>query len=310
MWRPPPQSFKVTLSRVSRRTRARAKASARRPRWPLAAAAAVLLVFGGWWLFVRDGPSGGAGGNLASYRPPDIHALAVHPGDPNVLVFGSHRGMLISRDAGKTWRGIGPSGDAMGLVMPPGSNSMYAAGHDVFLRSDDGGRTWSSARPALPGTDIHGFAASAIAPGRLYAYVNGQGLFRSDDGGSRWVGAGNAPGSTMSMAVASAGDRDILFASTMEGVQRSRDGGATWERVVEVGSATIGAAGSRVYAAAGAGLMVSSDGGTKWEQRSFSGGNAVLVAPAPSEPDTVFVVADGFGVWRSRDAGRTWERTG
>lgn len=259
-------------------------------------------------MFVRDAGGGAPGGSLASHRPPDAHALAVHPSDPNVLVFGSHRGMLISRDAGKTWSPIGPAGDAMGLAMPPGSSAMYAAGHDVFLRSDDGGRTWSSARPALPGTDIHGFAAGAT--GRLYAHVNGLGLFRSDDGGSRWDRAASAPGSTMSMAVAGAGDRDILFASTMEGVQRSRDGGATWERVAEVGSATIGAAGSRVYAATGGRVFVSSDGGGRWEQRAFSGGSAVLVAAAPSDAETVYIVAEGFGVWRSRDAGRTWERTG
>lgn len=293
---------------MSRRTRARTKVSSRWPRWHLAAAAALVVATGAWWVFMRDGESGTAGGSLASYRPPDVHALAVHPRDPSVLVFGSHRGLLISRDAGRTWSPIGPAGDAMGLAMPAGSNAMYAAGHDVFLRSDDGGRTWSSARPALPGTDIHGFGAGVA--GRLYAFVNGHGLFRSDDGGSRWARAASAPASTMSMAIAGAADQDIIFAATMEGVQRSRDAGTTWERVAEVGSATIGAAGSRVYAVAGGRLLVSSDGGVHWEQRSFGAGNAVLIAPAPSEPDTVFIVAEDLGVWRSRDTGRTWERTG
>lgn len=273
-------------------------------------AAALLLAFGAWWLLVRDAGSATPGASLASYRPPDVHALAVHPSDASVLLFGSHRGMLITRDAGRTWSPIGPSGDAMGLALPRDSTSIYAAGHDLFLRSDDGGRTWSSARPALPGTDIHGFAASATTPGRLYAYVNGHGLFRSDDAGSRWARAGSAPASTMSMAVASAGDLDVLFSATPQGVLRSRDGGGTWERVQEVGSAGLGAAASRVYAAAGGRIFASSDGGATWEQRPFSGGSAVLVAPAPSDPETVYVVADGFGVWRSRDAGRTWERTG
>lgn len=296
---------------MSRRTRSRAQRPARRRWWPLALALGV-AAFGGWYLFGRDGATGGSAGDpgrgIAYYRPPDIHALAVHPTDANVVLFGSHRGMLVSRDAGKTWRPVGPSGDAMGIAMPPGSKTAYAAGHDVFFRSDDGGQTWRKERPALPGTDIHGFGASAVAPERLYAFVAGQGLFRSQDGGSTWARAGAPPGSTMSMAVAKDGDQDILFASTMEGAQRSRDGGATWEPAREIGSAYVGASGSRVYAAAGTRVFVSSDGGLRWEQRTFTGGNAVLVAPSATDAETVYVLAEGFGVWRSTDAGRTWER--
>lgn len=295
---------------MSRKTRPRAKRPVRRPWWPLALALGV-AVLSGWYLFGRDtgtGYVGETGGSLASYRPSDVHALAVHPTDGNVVVFGSHRGMLVSRDAGKTWTPIGPAGDAMGISMPPGSQTAYAAGHDVLFRSDDGGETWRKERPALPGTDIHGLAASAVTPGRFYAYVAGQGLFRSDDGGTTWARAAAAPGSTMSMAVAMSGDKDILFASTMEGVQRSRDGGATWEPVREIGSAYVAASASRVYAAAGTRVFFSGDGGMRWEQRTFTGGNAVLVAPAATDPETVYVVAEGFAVWRSTDAGRTWER--
>jgi photosystem II stability/assembly factor-like uncharacterized protein len=294
---------------VSRRTRPRARTTARRPRWPLALAGVLLLAAGGWYFFVRDaGSAAPAGRTIASYRPPDVHALAVHPADASVVIFGSHSGLLISRDGGRSWEPIGPRGDAMGIAMPPGSKTAFAAGHDAFFRSDDGGETWSSVTPALPGTDIHGFAASATRPGGFYAFVVGHGLFWSVDGGSTWARAATAPNSTMSMAVAKLADRDVLFASTMEGVQRSRDSGATWQRVPEVGSASIGASGSRVYAASGGRVYVSSDGGTRWEPRSFNGGSAVLVAPAVTDPETVYVVAEGYSVWRSTDGGRTWQR--
>lgn len=295
---------------MSRRTRSRTRTAPRRRPLILIVPAALVLVAAGWWLFARDAPMTGADGgrDIASYRPPDIHALAVHPADPSVVIFGSHRGMLISRDSGRTWKPIGPTGDAMGISMPPGSRTAYAAGHDVFFRSDDAGQTWSSDRPALPGTDIHGFAASSAKAGRFYAFVVGHGLFRSEDGGTTWARAGTAPGSTMSMAVASSGDQDILFASTMDGVQRSRDGGATWERVPELGGASVNALGARAYAAAGGRVFASTDGGMRWEPRPFPSGKAVLVAPAPSDPESVYVLAEGFSVWRSSDSGRTWER--
>lgn len=280
----------------------------RLPRWALPAGAVVLALAAGWWLFVRDAGATGAARTIASYRPPDIHALAVQPGDPTTVIFGSHRGMLVSRDGGRTWDPLGPSGDAMGIATPPGSRTAYAAGHDAFFRSDDGGRTWASARPALPGTDIHGLAASATRPGTFYALVVGQGLFRSDDAGQSWKRAGSAPASTMSMTAAAQGGADVLFASTMEGVQRSRDGGATWERVGELGSAYLGAAGSQVYATAGSRVLVSADGGATWQQRPFPPGRGLLVAPAPSDPSTVYVVTEDLAVWRSRDGGATWER--
>ena len=298
------------MSVSSRRTRARPRRAPRQRVLRIALVAAVALVaVGAWWVFVRDAGSRESGGrDIASYRPPDIHALAVHPTDPSVVIFGSHRGMLISRDAGRTWGPLGPNGDAMAIAMPAGSRTAYAAGHDVFFRSDDGGQTWSSVRPALPGTDIHGFAASATRPGRFYAYVVGQGLFRSDDGGETWVRSGNAPGSTMSMTAASAGGQEVLYASTMEGVQRSRDGGASWEPVRELSGASMSASGATVYATAGSRVLVTSDGGTTWDQRPFAQGRAALTAPAPSDPKIVYVLAEGFQIWRSADGGRTWER--
>ena len=219
--------------------------------------------------------------------------------------------MLVSHDGGALWvPATGANGDAMGVALPPGSQTEFAAGHDIFMRSDDGGRTWATVRPALPGTDIHGFAASAVTPNTFYAYVVGSGLFKSADTGKTWQKAGDASGATMSMTVAKSGGTDILYANTMEGVQRSRDGGKSWEPVREVGGATLNAVGETVYAAAGAVVLASSDGGMTWERKTFTRGGAVLVAAAPSNPKTVYVLTDKLEVWRSADGGANWERAG
>src|SRR5687768_11205118 len=94
------------------RERDRARAATARRKWVFFGLSAG-LIFGaaGWWIFARDA-TGADGRDIASYRPPDIHALAVHPADPGTVIFGSHRGMLISRDSGRTWKPIGPNGDA------------------------------------------------------------------------------------------------------------------------------------------------------------------------------------------------------
>ncbi|MGH2796387.1 MAG: hypothetical protein ACRDM0_01635 [Thermoleophilaceae bacterium] len=271
----------------------------------------IALVFvAGWWMLNRDAAVGDDELRpLAAYRPPDMHALTVLPDDRDALLFGSHRGILVSRDGGRSWLPIGPSGDAMGIAMPPGSETAYAAGHDVFFRSEDAGRSWTEIRPELPGTDIHGLAASPLRPGIFYAHVVGHGLYRSDDAGQSWRPAGTLPGSTMALAVATAEGRDVLFAMTMEGVLRSADGAATWERIPELGGSYVSAAGAMVYAASGSTIYVSSDGGVRWERRAFPE-NAVLIAPAPTAPEIVYVVTRGHVVWRSTDGGATWERVG
>jgi photosystem II stability/assembly factor-like uncharacterized protein len=300
-------------------SRRRGRSRRRAPRrWPIAVLGAALLAAAGWWLFAGPGSpvaSTGSGGtaSLASFRPPDLHALAVAPDDERTIIFGHHQGMLVSRDAGSTWSRIsGASSDAMGIALPAASRTAYAAGHNVFFRSDDGGDTWRSVRPSLPSFDIHGFAASATDARTFYAFVVGHGLFRSDDGGTAWAKAGDAPGSTMSMAAAKSGGKDVLFAATMDaGVVRARDGGKTWERVPELASAGhVSAAGDVIYAAGGSSVVVSRDGGSSWLRRSFPRGGAVLVAVAPSDTRRAYVVTDRLEVWRSSNGGESWERAG
>lgn len=278
---------------------------------PLAVLAAVAIAVVVWWVTdaQRNAPQGGVA--LAAMRPPDIHALSVLPDDERAVVFGSHAGLAISRDGGASWSKVsGASADAMSIAMPTGSRTAIIAGHDVYLRSDDGGATWRSARSGLPGTDIHGFAASAREPSTFYANVVGAGLFRSSDAGGSWTPIPGAPASTYSLTVGRSSAGDVIFAVTAEGLRRSADIGRTWQAVPDVSATHVNAVGDFVYAVAGSSVFVSSDAGAAWQRKAFPPGRAALIAPAPSRPETIYVVTDRFEVHRSRDAGGSWERVG
>ncbi len=90
-------------------------------------------------------------------------------------------------------------------------------------------------------------------------------------------------------------------------------------------AAVAGVAGQRnlyYMGSAGGGVWKTADGGVSWSNISdgFFGGSIGAVAVAPSDPNVIYVgggektirgnVSHGDGVWRSTDAGRTWQHRG
>jgi len=103
----------------------------------------------------------------------------------------------------------------------------------------------SAARPAAAGTDVwtsldpYGGRIQALAtdpddPGTLYAGTGTSGVWKSRDGGKRWVAAreGLGPGSLSIYALAVApGPEGAVYAGTATGLFKTTDGGSTWQPV-------------------------------------------------------------------------------
>lgn len=76
------------------------------------------------------------------------------------------------------------------------------------------------------------------------------------------------------------------------------------------------------FGSTGGGVWKTTDGGSNWKNISdkFFGGSIGSVATAPSDPSIIYVgegentlrgnVSEGFGMWRSDDAGRSWKKIG
>ena len=93
------------------------------------------------------------------------------------------------------------------------------------------------------------------------------------------------------------------------GLQRSTDGGRSWDTVSLLGEAdlhVLRAAGARIYGVdSGTGaLMTSADGGRSWQQRPPPG-PVFDLAIAPDDAERV-VAATERGLFTSTDTGRTW----
>ena len=223
---------------------------------------------------------------------------------------------MISQDGGRTWQ---PSPlqntDAMALgVAPADPQTLYAAGHDVFVKSTDGGQTWSPVAHNLPGTDIHGFVVDPDNAEKVYAHVVGVGGRDSCvERGADWKPVPAAlPASTFNLAI---GDDSLtLFAAAGQaGLWRSTDGGQNWSQLT---NAPSGGALAITYIRGNrrllittlgeeAGLYASDDDGQTWQSLGLKG-LLMAIAASPTDPNRLILVDENGWVYASHDGGETW----
>lgn len=100
------------------------------------------------------------------------------------------------------------------------------------------------------------------------------------------------------------------------GFWRSRDGGANWSELAEAEGVAVTAMAThpdksgRIHAGLETGrVSVSVDGGQTWslQKRGLPKAPIDAMVVAASDPDTIYLSARGDGIWRSQDAGASWE---
>src|SRR5437867_11982005 len=113
---------------------------------------------------------------------------------------------------------------------PVESDVLYVGTHEAgVLKSIDGGKAWSAANAGLRGLDVHGLAIDPSAPSKLHALVRegGAGLYRTTDGGQKWVRVDDGPaGETKVLAsvnIPTGMGGIFLYAGTGDGLQRNPD---------------------------------------------------------------------------------------
>ncbi len=251
------------------------------------------------------------------------HGIAVDVADPQKIYIATHEGLyLLSRDRdlyqiGKT------QDDLMGFNShPTEAGVFFSSGHPSeggnigLQKTTDGGITWKRVSDGLGGrVDFHAMTVSYANPNIIYGFF-GDKLQRSVDGGRSWEYAKGiiAPFSLSSDPK----NEDVVFASTQNGVQVSKDGGDTWQSMspqLEGGAVSIfvldpTSAYALVFSEKLSGMGKSIDGGVTWEkmQETFGDGMVLYVAFSKSQPGLVYSLTNKNSVYKSTDSGDTWVR--
>jgi len=111
--------------------------------------------------------------------PAPIFDLAIDPNDPQRLVAATETGLIMSADAGRSWR---PAGEAIGLLAwAPSGQLLVVDTQGQVLSGTPGGQL--ARRGALPELPVTFMAAS----NGLYAALADGSVLRSVDGGAAWT---------------------------------------------------------------------------------------------------------------------------
>jgi photosystem II stability/assembly factor-like uncharacterized protein len=276
------------------------------------------------------------------------------------LLLAAQQGDPFLRDL--RFRLIGPfrGGRSVAVAGVPSDAKTYylgATGGGVW-KTTDAGLSWLPVSDGFFKTgSVGALAVAAADPNTIYAGMgeacvrgnasNGDGVYKSIDGGRTWRNVGLEQTYHIGAVVVHPRNPDIVYVAALghlwgpnpeRGVYRSTDGGQTWKQVLtrgpDTGAADIAMDPSNprvLYASfweasrkpwrldsggPNSGIWKSSDGGDTWQDLSHAPGlprgveGRIGITVSPANPERVWALveaADG-GVFRSDNAGRTWTR--
>lgn len=237
-----------------------------------------------------------------------VHGLGIDPGSDD-LILATHYGVYDL--SGEEPEQVGPVNDYMGFAVA-GPDHYYASGHpgqgsDLpnplgLIESTDGGETWQELSRQGE-SDFHAMAVSSEG------VIGFDGTLRFTPDGEEW----SEVDADFTLAhLGASPEGAVVLATTEPGVQRSADGGRTWElpEGAPVLLTTAFADPDTAVGVAPDGIVhVSRDAGRTWEEAGGQTGRPAAVAAAGSADDLRIWVATEEGIESSEDGGESFSTT-
>ncbi len=279
-------------------------------------------------------------------QPPDtaIKNILVHPEDNNTIYVSLEKAydkemnptesyMFKTEDGGQSWGELFPPyhGKILGVYPGISSDTVYLGYGNLVYKTSNNGFTWTRIDPMLtPGINTGDIRDIAVDPNNgniLYLPVSSHGYFKSIDEGASWQRITNGLLNTgiVLMAVPNLMGSETVYVTGWdgEGTFRTDDGGETWIRLDGGGITHSFPDEIKVHPLYPnevweisdlGGLFLSTNYGTNWTQKfnahemdGFRFGSVHALTPAPSNSSVIYAVKSGYGLYKSTDAGTTWD---
>ena len=248
------------------------------------------------------------------------------------------------------WVERGPGnvpGRTRGIIILPGDPNFntWLAGSVAggIWKTSDAGQSWINVTPQLPNMATTTLAMSTASDNIIYAgtgesfagynATNGNGIYKSTDGGNTWSGLASTINNpkfvNSNKIIVSDNNANVLVAVTSPGywgngershIMKSVDGGQSWKElyaanrdIEDIDSPDPDL--TTLYASVnGFGVLKSTDGGINWTNSSngLSASGRIELTIAPTNPNYLYacVVGNtsgaGSDLYASQDAGASW----
>ena len=232
---------------------------------------------------------------VGGHRYNDVHQILVDSEDPQIIYVVIYlTGLFITRDGGSSWEqavtGRGPVAQD-----PENPDRLFFGGSNEVYVSIDRGVTWELIHTLDEESYIETIMFSKFYPNTIYISAGGSYVMfhRSQDDGVSWQSYSYGQTVGLDNFIPWTVAEDPFDGTLYSGVElgrheepyyppflRSRDGGETWENLVEG--------------------ITSSDEGPTW--------HVVSIAVNPDN-GKVYAATEGKGIYNSIDQGLTWTRT-
>ncbi|HEX8846213.1 MAG TPA: YCF48-related protein [Pyrinomonadaceae bacterium] len=207
-----------------------------------------------------------------------LHSMTQSSKNPNMIIVGTNRGLFRSMDSGETWMQI-PTAATPGLINveslaidPRNAEVIYAGTWYLPYKTSDGGQTWANIKNGI---------------------IDDSDIFAID------IDPRNA---------------DHVIASACSGIYETKNAGASWRKVQGIPSQSRRtrailqhpSVAGVVFAGTTEGFWRSQNGGESWTLTTSKQLEINSIAVHPSNPQTIFIGTNNYGVMVSHDGGKNF----
>lgn len=252
-----------------------------------------------------------------------LHTVAIG-GKPGVLYLGTHYGIFISTDGGRTWPQAHGTlntlmiitivtnpqhANALALVGIP---SVSGSGPEGIYFSQDGGTTWTLRNPPNLSLSAYPSTLQAGTGGQFYAFYLNGGWFETHDMGIHWhtLALHNLPPMQTPTLLPFANNPAHLLLGGEQGLFESKDDGQNWHPLPSVQGSILSLVASKttpatIFCATDQGLYTWKDGSAQIKQIALPG-TITFSRLAVDATGNILYGLVGQNLEYSQDSGAHW----
>lgn len=269
--------------------------------------------------------------------PGNTGVVYVSFNDTNNIMLSERGPQFLQKttDGGQTWTRIAlPMTDSMISILGKSENgTLFVSTGGMVFRSADDGDSWVRIASDWVNGDPIDIGFAVTNPASVYIPTARSGIIKSEDNGETWdlktQGLDNLKISLLVTPLTEQGQTVYVSSVGGEGLFKTQDFGRNWDNVIM--GTMIHPWGDELqinpfdpneiwYVADVGAVYVTRDGGQSWalwydptndrpdesKKNGFRFSSIYAFAIAPTDPDIMYSVKSGFGIFKTTDGGNSW----